>query len=169
MLKFGISGRAFDSHHPSSEHFRADETARRIDRQLTIDGGSQVKRSFVSFSLCRPTEAQHPFHFMASKIPSPFLESIVIFTAVVNKSIFFIIIPMSFQCKQLKKGKNDMVSNCFCPENKPPQPARPRTRQKPRSAKPPPPLFRVFMQVRTGLSHPLLFRVFRCAHAPKVG
>ena len=33
-------------------HFRADGTARRIDRQSTIDRGSKAKRSFVSFSLC---------------------------------------------------------------------------------------------------------------------
>ena len=43
--------------------FGAAETATRIDRQTTLDGGSQAQRSVVSFPLCRPTEAQHPFHF----------------------------------------------------------------------------------------------------------
>ena len=33
-----------------------------INSQL-FDSGSQDQRSVVSFSLCRPTEAQHPFHF----------------------------------------------------------------------------------------------------------
>ena len=65
-----ISEQHFRSHHLSSdlrkrrlEHFRADGTTRRPSRQQTLDGGSQAQRSVMSFSLCRPTEAQHPFHF----------------------------------------------------------------------------------------------------------
>ena len=65
-----ISEHHFRSHHPSSdlrkkrlEHFRADGTTRRLSRQPTLGGRSRAQRSVVSFSLCRPTEAQQPFHF----------------------------------------------------------------------------------------------------------
>ena len=65
-----ISEQRFRSHHLSSdlrkrrlEHFQPDGTTRCLSRQPTLDGGSQAQRSVVSFSLCRPTEAQHHFHF----------------------------------------------------------------------------------------------------------
>lgn len=71
-----FSKRRFGSHHPSSDvrnrgldHLRADGTARGPDRQPTPDGGSPGQRSVVSFCLCRPTEAYHPFH---SKRMEPF-------------------------------------------------------------------------------------------------
>ena len=65
-----ISGKAFGSHHPSSEfgkggleHFRADATTRRASRQPAADSGSPAQRSVVSFPLCRTSASQQAFHF----------------------------------------------------------------------------------------------------------
>ena len=65
-----ISGKAFGSHHSSSdvrkrrlEHFRPNGTTRRPNQQPTLDGGSPTQRSVVSFPLCRPTPALQPFYF----------------------------------------------------------------------------------------------------------
>ena len=108
-----FSGNRFRPHHLSSdlwkrrlEHFRPDGTARRLSRQSTIDPGSQAKRLFVSFSRCRPTETQHPFHF---KRRDPFSRhqrshhlfwKVLSFPLLLLKVLIYYYLPLSLRWKQ---------------------------------------------------------------------
>ena len=83
----------------------------RIDRQPTLYGGSQAKRSVVSFSLFRSIEAQHPLHLIIIREGSHFHGN--------KDPITFFGKYCDFQChccnKYMKKAFFSL-SHCHCDE-----------------------------------------------------